>query len=802
VKALAVLCLLCGSLSFAQELHLRGTVRDAATGETLPNANVFVKDGNRGTAASAEGRFDLSLAPGTYQIMASMIGFKTETRTVTVDREDVRLNIELSSSDLILQEVAVYSSSEKEQQEVSSISIQSEEIAKISSIASDVFHSVQALPGISVNNELSAKFNVRGGNSDENLVLVNDTQVYEPFHVKEADNASVGIFNMDMMKKVNLITGGFSAQYGDRLSSVLNIEYREGNREKYAGSVTASMTNFTGLFEGPLFSSGSFLLGARKSYTEYILSLIEDAKPMTISFYDVQGVLTQDLSGKDKLQVKFIHAGDDYKLDPAWTTINPTVANGSFNGSPARFTWNENDFERESARYFSNLVDVKNSLFLSNDALLAVSLSYYDQIDEEDHIYTEQYRNNFTTTANPDRKYFHDSYYEQPYQNTLRIKTLEPKISLQARVTPFYEIRSGFSYMNIRYNQDKVDRSTQIIKKNYEHYPDTSATVLEEHYNPFSPSITPKSYKLSGYVENLLQVGEHLMVNAGARIDYFDFNKDFTTSPRLSASYNFGDGIMLRGAWGHYYQAPIYAQLSASVASDTNTQSQKAVHYILSLERTSALGADERGSFTVKVEGYYKKYSSLISSSRSPNGQIYYSRRNDATGHASGLDLFVSLRVSGYYGWLSYGLLSAKEDLLADTKGEFPRYTDQRHTLSFVNDIDLGKLWSLNLQFTYGSGFAYTPSYQQYNSQTHRYEWVQGERNSEYLPAYSRVDVRLSKMFELFGLPTRAFVDVSNILNEENVYGYRYRYDNSAAPYREEILLWPILPTFGLTVEF
>lgn len=118
---------------------------------------------------------------------------------------------------------------------------------------------------------------------------------------------------------------------------------------------------------------------------------------------------------------------------------------------------------------------------------------------------------------------------------------------------------------------------------------------------------------------------------------------------------------------------------------------------------------------TLRLEGYYKKYDSLISSTRASGGRISYSRRNDATGFARGLDLYAVLNGPGFYGWLSYGLLSAKEDLMNDNAGAFPRYTDQRHTLSVVGDVGLGKRWSCNARVFYGSGYAHTPLVATYN---------------------------------------------------------------------------------------
>ena len=253
---------------------------------------------------------------------------------------------------------------------------------------------------------------------------------------------------------------------------------------------------------------------------------------------------------------------------------------------------------------------------------------------------------------------------------------------------------------------------------------------------------------------------------------------------------------------GFFYQSPIYRQLAYSAASDTNTKAQKALHYLLGVEHVIPFDPAAGTSLTIKLEGFYKRYSNLISSSRTSSGRITYSRKNDATGSARGLDVYVALSLTRFYGWLSYGLLDSREDLLKDRIGEYPRFTDQRHTLSVVAEWDLGSRWSSNLRVQYGSGYAYTPSVSRFNSQKSQWEWIQGEKNSATLPAYRRVDIRFGKEFEIAGLSASAFLDVSNLFNFTNIQSYRYRFSSNGNPYVEEIELWPILPTLGMTVKF
>ena len=394
------------------------------------------------------------------------------------------------------------------------------------------------------------------------------------------------------------------------------------------------------------------------------------------------------------------------------------------------------------------------------------------------------------------------SYYsnwEDLRDNNLKIRTWEAKTQLDVKLNPFFDIKTGISYINVNYNQNLIDEFANYITDNANNYPDTIRTTLVDPDNT-REKIETGSFKLAGYMENVFQINENIIVNAGARIDYFDFNRDMTLSPRLSASYRL-NSLNFRAAWGHYYQSPIYRQLAYSTPSDTNTQSQKCEQYILSAENNFSFDNDLT-SMTFKVEGFYKKYSDLISSERDEGGNIIYSRRNDSKGRTYGIDFYLTLRLPWYYGWISYGYLVAKEDLLTDNKGEFPRYTDQRHTISIVNDFDLGKGWRSNLRFTYGSGFAYTPLVAEYNTLERKYEWNEGNINSEHLPAYKRVDVRISKQFSIFELPTIVFLDINNVFDFKNIYLYDYRFNENGYPIKREIELFPLIPSMGITVNF
>jgi outer membrane receptor protein involved in Fe transport len=274
-----------------------------------------------------------------------------------------------------------------------------------------------------------------------------------------------------------------------------------------------------------------------------------------------------------------------------------------------------------------------------------------------------------------------------------------------------------------------------------------------------------------------------------------------TISPRLQLAYRLSPGLTLRGAWGHYYQSPNYRQITYGVASDTNARSQRAIHYAVGIDYTASIGKDLQKFIKLKLEGFYKKYDNLMSAVQTSDGFLYYSRRNDAVGFAKGFDFYLMYSAPDFSGWVSYGYLIAEQDILDDTYGPHPRYSDQRHTLSATGTWEPGRRWSLNLRFVYGSGYPFTPSTSLYDPARKTWVWISGAPNSGRLPSYSRTDFRVTKNFSLFGFSTSAFLDVSNMFNVKNLQSYRYSFDGNGRPLRKEQYLWPIIPSVGMSVR-
>jgi hypothetical protein len=793
----------------AQTFKVSGTVRDASTREPLIFASALVLEKQQGTVTDAQGKFTIDLAAGDYRIQCSYVGYKTAVVAISV-RGDVRVDIALNSLDILLQDMTVYSNQENNggiQEEVSTLSLQSQTITNITSMTADVLRSVDMLPGVSNDNEVSAKFNVHGGDFNENLVLVNGLEVYEPYHIKEASNASIGIFDADMIQKMDLMTGGFTARYGDKMSSVLSIDYRDGSTDRVRGQASLSMTDADGLIEGPLGSNGSFIVGARESYTQLVMKMLNLSPGLHISFYDAQGVLSYRLAPQHKISLLFIHAGDGFNEDPSLDigssyTYPYYTTNHVYMGS---FSQSWHDTSEQHAHYYSSMVALQSTDVISSEAVLKSEISYYDQLESEHSLRQNQDAFLFVSSSLPENIFYRDTV-NKLYDNNLRIKTLELKSSYDTQILPFYSIDFGASYQRIFYYQDLVNQQTIAeFTNNGLQYPDTTNSFQNENAlnNQFG-RIDAQSFKAAGYMENIIQVGERAIINLGGRVDYFDIDKDLTWSPRLNLAYKISPELTIRAAWGDFYQSPVYEQLEYSTPSDTNTQSQRAVHYVLGGDYKIISDVENHDFLNLKIEAFHKTYIDLISSTVSNSGIIYYSRKNDAIGRASGVDVYLTYSIPWLSGWISYSYLAADQKLTApDTISYyFPRNTDQKHTLAMVTTFDLGKTWSMNVRLVYGSGYPYTPMIAVYNQSYKVWTWQLGGPNSAYLPGYKRVDVRVTKDFQLFGFPSSAFLDISNIFDFTNVQSYNYEYDNQGNPQAVPVKLFPILPTLGFTVKF
>ncbi|MDZ7262022.1 MAG: TonB-dependent receptor, partial [candidate division KSB1 bacterium] len=738
------------------------------------------------------GGFELIVPQDAKYLIISYMGYKTET--IPLAGVDTTLSVHLTPTVYLLQEISVYASSSTDKEiSVSVTQLQSKQIEQVVGMTKDALRAVQTLPSVSINNEASAKYNVRGGTSDENLVLVNGVRVYEPFHLKEDPLTSLSIFNLDMVRKIDFSSGAFSAEYGDVLSSILSIEYKTEAQEKLSGKANMSLIDASFLLEGPVSSKGSWIFGLRKSYLEYMLKTYGGNPGSHPSFYDIQGQVHYEFTPNHKLRFTAIHSGDDFRYDPT-VSFRQYWSLWRIRGENVNVTENKKEFREVNSRYSNDLFSLKLTNLLSPKLLNETLVSYYcETVGENGQQSAEQFGD-----FHGKPQCFSIRTWEGNFCESNSVQTLEGQAAFTYQLTPLTTLKSGATYQHLAYSTDREFRLLSVLTTNVLHFPDTT-TVIEPPDPAYNDTthLKIRSYKLGAYLEGNWQLSDNFIIRAGGRVDYFDMNKELTWSPRLGCSYRLPFGTLLRAGAGVFQQFPSYRQLKIKEPSKDNTKSQHAFHYVVGMEHRF------RERFLLKLEGFYKKYGDLIAVQRGGDGSLHYGKKeNNAEGFARGIDFYGAVNWSGSNAWLSYCLLEAKEKLVTTNEGYYSRYTDQRHTLSLGLSADMGKGWEFSVRGFYGSGYAYTPYVVSYDTTLRIQRWVLGSKHTEHYPSYKRVDVRISKEFVLFHRPLLLFLDVMNIFDRRNVFSYRYTYSLDGKPQREARVLLPLILSVGISYSF
>ncbi len=439
---------------------IHGFVREKESKEPVIMSNVWIKDTNIGTTTNMKGYYVLSaLPPGTYEIYFRYIGFRTEVKTVTISSdEDVELDVYLKAEALEMEEVVVSADREKRELDVrpSQISVQMPQIRSIPQVAEpDLFRSLQMLPGVATLSDFSAGLYVRGGSADQNLILLDHIDVYNPNHMFGFFSS----FNTDAIKSVELIKGGFPASYGGRLSSVLDVINKEGNREHFQGVARVSLLSATTTLEGP-WKKGSWMISGRRTYLDLASKIADFDLPYY--FYDGHAKINFDIDKKNQASISFYAgndildlsaAGTDIKLDwgnktfsTQWTHLFSSKLFSHFVIAGSRFDSDtEVEFDDISFGTFNEVVDIatKGTLTYTPSNKHYMDFGYevkYLDFDLNYNVVDTKYLNSFSGYYSS--LFFQDNYRLSPFtilQTGLRVDNysdgnytrLDPRISVK-----------------------------------------------------------------------------------------------------------------------------------------------------------------------------------------------------------------------------------------------------------------------------------------------------------------------------------------------------------------------------------
>ena len=779
------------------KIKLIGHILDGQTYSGLAMANINILKTHKGTISDKNGNFSLKLREGKHILEISMIGYQTVQKSFTIaSRQSPQIiTIFLQPTVLFMQGVTITaprSLHEKQSDNVSSFQFEANRIKNLPFSLNDVNRALKTLPGVSSNNEKSSEFYIRGGGFDENLVQIDGIAIYHPFHLKELPNASISILNLAMVNRLNVITGGFPAKYGDKMSSVIDISYRNGNPEKIKGTLKIGTVNSNLLIEGPFGHRISWIASFNKSYFGPSMRIIRSHFPDVLegvdgipTYYDFQSKLNFTPNAKQHYSFLFLKSSDSYR-EPQQNRLQNFTS--SLETVYSKVTVQS---QSQLEGTFGNLMLALNAYnYLSPSVLSQIILSLYDETENLESFSISSILNEFYAKKNIDYLGFGNYSNNKNLRANIRIRTAEFKENMTIKASAFHEIETGFTISGYFYRYFLSDFSMRYLFSNYPDTVQTDTLFYDSNYD-LRNRLQAKSVKASIYLQDNWQINPNIFMNYGLRGDYFRINQQATLSPRVSISYNLGKNGLIKFASGYYYQSPNYYEIKYDYSTSENTKSQLALHYILGYQKSFTR------HFQFVIDAFYKDYKNLIPY-RIQDGYKISKRTNSAVGFAKGIDTQIKYKLGVLSGWFSYGFLIAREKTV-NAHFFYPRYSDQRHTVSFVFNCKLDKNWQVSGKYFYGSGFPYTPMIFDRTS----LHFIPGTIHSRYLPSYERLDIRIFKHIKLPSFSFDFYFEVINLTNHNNIFCYQhYNFNKDGTISKQGKRLLPITPNVGLSFIF
>jgi len=738
-------------VGFSQETAtIKGTLK-SKDGTPIDFANIVIKETKKGTSTNQYGKYEIQVPANTdLTVIISHIEFTPETLKVKLKPNEVKVISKNLNTNYTMIGEATVEDKEKRQRGITRLDSKKYEI--IPSTGSGIESLIKTLPGVSSNNELSSQYTVRGGNFDENLVYVNDIEVYRPQLVKSGEQEGLSFINPDLVKSVEFSAGGFEAMYGDKMSSVLDIRYK--TPRKFAGSFSAGLLGGTGHLEGSSKNHKlTYLIGGRYKSNAYLLSSLDTKGEYKPRFWDVQTYIAYEFDERWQISYLGNYTDNTYQFIPqdretSFGTVNEalglkiyfegqeldkfqTITNAfttTFRPNnktklkliASGFSTRENETYDILGQYYLNELDKDLGSDNLGDSLMNIGIGSFLT-----HARNKFYANVYNIEHKGERKFKdHTLYWGVKYRH----EDIEDKVNE-------WELRDSAGYSlpfpdTVGYNPEYVNLYSTVFAQN------------KLNVNKYS------YYIQDSYTFNI--GSNELNANLGVRFLYTDINNEFLTSPRggISIIPDWESDVVFRFATGIYYQPPFYKeyrQMNGELNLDV--KSQKAIHFVLGSDYNFKMW---NRPFKFITEIYYKILDDL-----NPyvvdNVRIRYLANNNAHGYATGLDLKVNGEfVPGTDSWASLSFMKTEEDIDGDNHGYIPRPSDQLFNfgLFFQDYVPKFPSVKVHLNLVYGSGLTFGPPDSERYLQTLR------------MPAYKRVDLGFTKIL----------VDEKSNLGEHNFF--------------------------------
>jgi hypothetical protein len=721
------------TLCLAQNAVINGKVTDSDN-QPIESATVFVIGSQKGVVTSPTGTYSLNVPTYKKQLLvAQILGFKPDTvEFLLVANETKTINFVLKSLSIQLTDVQITdnSLSQEDRQQAGTTFLSPKSLKNIPTPFLDFNQAIiSAGLGVVGNNELSSAYAVRGGNFDENLVYVNNMQVYRPFLVRAGQQEGLSFINPDMVKSVEFSSGGWQAKYGDKLASVLSVDYRQAKRlgvSAQAGLLGGSLT----VDAAPKNSKFTIISGVRYKDSRYLLGTLPVTGQYLPRFVDWQNHLTYDMSRKHKpagttsLSLIMSYAANNY-------SVIPVLQETTFGTIQQAFRLRVDFQGRELMFYDTYQGGLKLSHRINQKLLTQLLISGVTTREREFFDIEAGYRlcdvdinpaspdpNKCISTRGLGTNYHYG-------RNFLDAQMIAVETRNEYLVSEKWNIAFG-----VRYDKE-------MIKDQLNEYQFTDSADFVNLTSNYNTSTSLSSHRVNAYVQSTHYIDSVHSFTYGVRLNHWSLNGQMIISPRFQYAYKprWKNDIVFNTATGLYAQPAFYREMrSFSGTVNTNLRAQQSWHVLVGMNYQFKLWDRP---FKLTSEAYYKNMWDVVAYDVD-NVRLRYYANNDATGFAYGTDVRIAGEfVKGMESWFNIGYLNTQENVGFDERDYVRRPTDQRITAAifFQDYVFDNPTLQMSIRLLYGSGLPYGPP----NNPAYRNALSGGN-------TYNRVDLALTKV--------------------------------------------------------
>ena len=799
VKLLVFFLLILGKV-FNQEYTLSGYIKDAKTGEALVGASVFIENNAKGTSTNVYGFYSITILSQYTKVRYSYIGYNQIEKSIELNK-DLRLNIELSEKQDVLDEVIIESKQSDENTQstqMGRIELSMDRVKTIPAFMGevDILKTIQFLPGVSSGGEGNTGFYVRGGGPDQNLILLDEATVYNASHLF----GFFSVFNADAIKNVSLTKGGMPSNYGGRLSSVLDITMKDGNYKNFQADGGIGLIASRITLQGPIKEdTASYIISGRRTYIDVLTKpFIPDSSSFKGSgyfFYDLTAKLNWRLSDKDRLYLSSYFGRDVF-------TFNNQDLDFMFNvpwgNATASLRWNH---------LFSDKIFVNTTAVFTdyNFAFQGGSSSFNFKLASGIRDYN----------LKQDYTFYHSS---------------------------LHNYKFGWNYTFHRFIPSSLSASSGDVEFDTEEdvkvYGNESAIYLLDEWNINESLKINLGFRLSMYQH----IGPFTRYFKNPNSGVTDSTREYSNletiktyfgpEPRFSARYLLPDQSSIKMGYAHNYQYIHLASISSvSLPTDLWFPSTEIVKPQIGTQYSLGYFKNFfKNKYEASIEIYYKDLKNLIEYKENafPEDNLNNNVDNQLTfgnGYSYGAEFFLKKRLGDLNGWIGYTYSKTMRKFDEIDNGEwFPAKYDRRNDLSVVTQYQINNRINIGAVFVYATGNSLSlPERRWFSLEENRIITVWSKRNQYRLDPYHRLDISVtidSKPYnEVFNKETNQFdkvdkkvisswnISVYNVYNRANPYFIFFDYtgdplQGTADFGASQVSLFPILPSITWNFKF